>query len=99
MMLQRGQSVDRSRLESDLHGNTDNAVRSVPETNVSSIRSALRWPPGHSEDEDLDGIVEDDSDVPRSEARSANPGTLAAAAKDIDSESHGKIKEGRGVGV
>lgn len=89
MMLQPGQSVDRSRSESHLHGNTHNAVRSVPETNVSSIGSALRWPPGHSEDEDLDGIVEDDSDVPRFEARPANPGTLAAAAKEIDSHSHG----------
>jgi hypothetical protein len=76
------------------HSNTNDTVSGVPEADISSIRAALRRPPGHNKNEDLDEDVEDDSHMPSLELISVNASLLASSSKNIDSSSHSKLEHG-----
>lgn len=88
----RGLESDR-RKGDDLHGDSNDAVRRIPETHVPGVRTALWWPPRHYDDEYLDQDEEDDDDVPRPEVRVVLPHTLVAVSDDVQSHGHGEVEE------
>lgn len=77
----------------DLHGDTDDTVRGIPEADVAGVRAAFWWPPWHGEDVDLEKDEEDDGDVPRLELGAAEVGTLASGTDDVDADGHGEVED------
>lgn len=68
----------------DLHGNANDAVGGVPETDIPCIWAALRWPPRHHDDEYLHQDEEDDHNVPCPEPRARVAHTLMSVADDVE---------------
>lgn len=80
-----------------LHSNTDHAIRCVPEADFTGVRAALRWPPGHSDDEDLDEDEEDQKDVPDLEVSASSAHTLVMASDKVQPDTQGQMEETVGI--
>lgn len=80
-----------------LHGDSYNAICSIPEADVTGIRAALRGPPRHSQNKDLDKDPENDRNMPRFELRIPDARAGATSTKDIYTDGQSKVEYGCGI--
>ena len=81
----------------DLHRDAHDAVRGVPETDVPCVRTTLRRPPWHHNDEYLDQYEEHNYDVPRSEVSAPVAHALVPIADNVEAGGEREVEEGLGV--
>lgn len=80
-----------------LHGDAHDAIRGVPETDVSGVRPALRRPPRHHSDKELYEDEEDDEHVPGPEVGLGMAHALVAVAHDVEADREQDVENGIGV--
>jgi len=79
------------------HCNACHAVCSVPEAHGTTIRTLLRWHPGHDKKEDLDQDEQANRNIPRLELGPLNTELTTLTPNKVHSDRHGEEEERLGV--
>lgn len=78
----------------NVHANPRNHICRVPETDVAGENASVGRVPGHDEQVDVDGDVEDDDGVPGAEGGAWQAQAAASVAQDVEAGGHEDVEEG-----